>query len=190
MSEHFDVVDAHDVPTGELITKSEAHTNSALHRVVAIYVFDDQNRLYIQDHKASGLLDHSVGGHVAAGESYAVAAKREGGEELGLIGQDIEEVYSGLYSDEVYDVKAQKSRQRHQYGIYECHPKADWTFIPNEEVEHIFPDTLENIVSKMNETPGKFTPGFLNTMAKYIDVKHLPYVLETQDMRANWGATR
>jgi hypothetical protein len=40
----------------------------------------------------------------------------------------------------------------------------------------------------MNEAPSKFTPGFINTMAKYLEVKNLPYELGISSIRQNWGA--
>lgn len=189
MVEYFDVVDERDEPTGELTTKAEAHADGTIHRLVAVYVFDGNGRLYVQDHKASGLLDHSVGGHVAAGEDYQVAAIREAEEELSLTNQQIQKVFTGLYSDERFDLTVQTTVQVHQFGIFECRPASDWLFAPNDEVETIMPMELSEVVRLMHETPGKFTPGFLNTMAKYLEVKQLPHTMDMEKIRRNWGKT-
>lgn len=190
MIEYFDVVDESDKPTGRLTTKIEAHASGILHRLVAVYVFDRDGELYVQDHKTSGLLDHSVGGHVSAGEDYKTAVLREAEEELGLKGQKLKEVFVSLYSDELFDSNVQDTIQKHQFAIYECHPTDDWKFESNDEVERIFPETLESVVRQMNETPGKFTPGFINTMAKYLEIKSSPYMLDMKSIRKNWGKTR
>jgi isopentenyldiphosphate isomerase len=162
-------VDMHDRPTGRQVTKQEAHDNKLLHRCVAIYVFDEQGRLYVQVHKKSGgLLDNSVGGHVDAGEDYPTAAKREGEEELGLYGVELHELATSMYSDE--------GRYLHMFGLYECRPK-DWKFVPNDEVEQIIPMTLEEVVEQMNADPMRFCAGFIQTMHTYIRLKKLPFTL-------------
>jgi len=188
--EYFDVVDKNDKPTGQLTSKVGAHSDNVLHRCVAVYVFDKEGKLVVQNHKKSGLLDHSVGGHVSTGEDYAIAARREGDEELGLIGEKLEEVCTSLYSDENFAPGMQKYGYYHMFGIYECHPSADWKFVPNDEVEQVVPMELAEVVRLMNETPGKFTPGFINTMAKYLEIKQLPYTLDMANIRKNWGKTR
>lgn len=183
MTEYFDVVGQYDQPTGERTTKLEAHKLGILHRVVAIYVFDRQGNLYVQDHKVSGLLDHSVGGHVSAGEDYLMAAQREGNEELGLNGQRMTSVFASLYSDERFHPKSQIV---HQFGIFECQPTAGWKFVPNDEVETIIPMKLGDVVHQMSKAPTTFTLGFINTMSKYIEVKQLPFELDVTHCRAAW----
>lgn len=187
--EYFDVVDEYDKPVGKLTTKIKAHTDGTLHRLVAVYVFDQAGKLLVQDHKISGLLDHSVGGHVSAGENYAVAAKREAEEELGLKGEKLEPVFLSLYSDEMFNMNVQTTSQMHQFGIFECYPSSTWRFEPNDEVEKIIPMDLETVVKQMHETPGQFTPGFINTMAKYLEVKRLPYSFDISDIRKRWRSS-
>ena len=46
---------------------------------------------------------------------------------------------------------------------------------------------LKTVEKQMHETPGRFTPGFINTMAKYLEVKGLPYDLDVSDIRKRWG---
>jgi 16S rRNA (adenine1518-N6/adenine1519-N6)-dimethyltransferase len=175
MAALHDEVDIYDNPTGRRITRDEAHGNYLPHRVSAIYVFDEQGRLYVQVHKKSGgLLDNSVGGHVDAGETYAEAAKREGEEELGLHGVELHELKTGLYSDE--------GRYHHLFGLYECQPK-NWKFVPNDEVEQIIPMTLEEIVKQMNADPERFTAGFIRTLREYIKLKDLPLNLTAHKTR-------
>lgn len=165
----LDEVDEQDQLTGHQFTKQQMHDEHRLHRCVAIYVFDDQGRLYVQVHKKSaGLLDNSVGGHVDAGEGYPTAAKREGEEELGLYEVELKELAASVHSDE--------GRYVHMFGLYECQPQ-NWQFVPNEEVEEIIPMTVEDVVEQMNQDPMRFTAGFICTMRTYLEVKKLPYKL-------------
>jgi isopentenyldiphosphate isomerase len=184
--ELFDVVDENDQPTGVKMTKSEVHTDGTLHRCIAIYVFDANGNLFIQNHH-SGLYDHTVGGHVSAGEDYLPAAIRETQEEIGVKNADLKTITTSLYSDEQFNPDKQKSRQRHMFGIFELTVPEGWKFEPNEEVESIFAQPLEETVAQMNSSPGKFTPGFINTMAQFLKLKGLPYKLDQKTARQNWG---
>ncbi|MDB5179640.1 MAG: isopentenyl-diphosphate delta-isomerase [Candidatus Saccharibacteria bacterium] len=156
--ELFDEVDINDNVIG-VTHKQEAHTTGKLHRVGAVYVFNDTGKLYVQVHKKSGgLYDHSVGGHISQGETYAVGTKREAEEELGIT-QSLEEL-SVFYSDE-------GTEMQHMFGLYMCVADRSWVFIPNDEVEEIIPMELSEIIKLMNNEPHRFTRGFINTMAEY-----------------------
>jgi isopentenyldiphosphate isomerase len=162
--ELFDLVNENDEVIGTT-DKPTAHAKAQLHRLVAVYVFNEQGELYVQVHKASGgLYDNSVGGHVIKGEDYDTAVKREAKEELG-IDQPLTHV-ARLYSDEGGYFK-------HLFSLYECTSDPSWRFIPNAEVEEIIPMKIETIRKMMHETPEKFTTGFVNTMREYCKVKGL-----------------
>ena len=141
--EQFDLVDETDRVIG-VTDKPTAHATRQLHRVVAVYVCNDKGELYVQVHKASGgKLDHSVGGHVSRGESYAAAARREAQEELG-IHQPLTHVTT-FYSDE--------GRYLHTFGVFECVADRGWKFTPNEEVSEIIPMKLTDIQDMMQKAP-------------------------------------
>lgn len=156
--ELFDLVNAQDKVIG-VTDKVTAHTNGELHRVAAVFVFDEDGQLYVQIHKKSGgLYDHSVGGHVAQGESYDEAAKRESAEELG-IDQPLTHIAT-FYSDEGVSMQ-------HMFGLYKCTASTDWTFKPNDEVAEIVLLPVKQIKELMTSHPEKFTGGFINTMKRY-----------------------
>jgi isopentenyl-diphosphate delta-isomerase len=169
--ELFDKVDELDNVIG-VTNKQEAHDKGFIHRVAAVYVFDTKGNLYVQDHVKAGLLDHSVGGHIAKGESYQEGATREAREELGI--SDPVELLDVFYSDETYT----GSNYRHMFGLFTCTPNPSWRFKPNDEVHSIFPMSIEDVVKQMNESPQSFTPGFLNTMEQFIKIKSLNLSLD------------
>ena len=161
--ELFDLVDKKDNVIG-VTDKPTAHSTKQLHRVAAVYVFNSAGELYVQVHKSSGgLYDHSVGGHVSQGETYAIAAEREADEELG-IKQPLNQLAT-FYSDE--------SVCLHMFGLFECTADPNWKFVPNDEVEEIIPMELDNVRILMSSNPEKFTGGFINTMDQYCKVKNL-----------------
>jgi len=87
-SEQVDVVDEHDRVVGRM-DRSEMRSRNLLHRAVYILVVNAGAQLFVHQRTASkdiypSYWDVTVGGVVAAGESYAEAAAREVGEELGI----------------------------------------------------------------------------------------------------------
>ena len=161
--EQFDLIDEHDNVIGAT-DKPTSHALRLPHRVAVVYVFNQHGELYIQVHKASGgKLDHSAGGHVRRGEGYAAAARREMKEELGL-DQPL------AYISKIY---RSAGSYCHMFGVFECIAAKGWEFIPNYEVEEIFPMKLEEVRKMMEESPEKFTGGFRDTMKEYLRIKQL-----------------
>ncbi|MBA3757963.1 NUDIX domain-containing protein [Candidatus Saccharibacteria bacterium] len=167
MTEHFDVVDENDLPTGAITTKEEAHNNAIPHRVVAVLVFTPAGKLIIQEHRSfNRLLDHSVGGHVSAGESYAEAASREVREELDLT-VELKEVALSVPAFGK-DPRPQFSNIIHFYGVYKTEIPGDWKFVENDEVDSIIEMTIDEVVDDMNNNPEKYLNGFFATLDAYL----------------------
>ncbi len=163
------MVDRNDKVIG-VTNKEEAHKFGYLHRVVAVFVFAPDGKLYLQEHiKTNNAYDHSVGGHVVQGESYDDAARREVFEEL-----DITDPLTKIATFLSHDGRG------HMFGLYEVTPSLSWKFKPNEEVQRIIPMPLGEVVELMNEQPDRFTHGFRWTMQKYLEVKNLPYFINAE----------
>ncbi len=166
--ELFDKINEKNVVIGQT-TKKKSHQNGDIHRVVAVFVFAKDNKLYIQKRSNDGKLDHSVGGHVKKGESYRQAVKREAKEELNLEGK-FDKLATFLSIEK--STKPIEKNVRHMFCLYEHKPE-NWRFMPSEEVKILFSQTLEKTVSQMLISPQKFKKGFINTMKKYIYVKNI-----------------
>lgn len=164
--ELVDIVDRNDNVI-DTIDRKAAHASGRLHRVAAVFVFNSEGELYVQEHPSDGKWDHSVGGHVDHGETYAEAAIREAEEELG-IQQPLKELVTSLYADE-------HPNMQHMFGIYTCVAAPDWEFTPNpnDKVEVIFPMAVTAIREAMQTEPEKFTAGFRTTMAEYTRLNNL-----------------
>ena len=185
MIEYFDVVDADDHPTGAKTTYKDSHSEGIIHRCVAVFVFNQAGELYVQERHAKSTphLDHTVGGHVSAGEDYLTAAIREAEEEVNL-SEKLTPIVTGLYSDELFNPAF---KVIHMFGVFECRPSESWKFQPNDEVQMIYPETIENIVKQMMDKPGRFAPGFINTMDAYIKTRQLDIKFDADWCRKNWG---
>jgi 8-oxo-dGTP pyrophosphatase MutT (NUDIX family) len=163
--EYFDVVDRSDNPTGELTTKQEAHQKMIPHRCAAVFVVDPKTKkLWVQVRvDDGGLFDHTVGGHVSAGEDYRAAALREMEEEIGITGVELEKITESLYSDEGVCI--------HIFGVYLISAPSAWEFVPNEEVKKLELYDVAELAEDMQINPQLYTGGFISTMKEYL--KHL-----------------
>ncbi len=87
--EIFDIVDEKDQIIGKVKRKEANNNNKIIHRSVFVCVFNKKGELFMQKRSSTKdtdplLWDVSCSGHVASGDSYLTAAKRELGEELGI----------------------------------------------------------------------------------------------------------
>ena len=120
--ELFDLVDEHDRVVGTA-SRGVVHAKGLRHRATHVLAFDAAGRLFLQRRAMSkecspGLWDTSAAGHLASGEDYATAARRELQEELGVAplgelrflfklaacaetGQEFVEVFRATVPDEV-----------------------------------------------------------------------------------------
>ena len=183
MTEYFDVVDEKDRPTGQKVTKTEAHQQNIPHRVATVLVFRPNGNILIQAHKFHGrLLDHSVGGHLEAGEDYETAAKREMKEELGLE-VPIEKVAEGVLSEESYPNWGVQTT--HLFGIFTARTTEHWKLVETEEVDQLLEMQVEEVVKAMNTSPDKFLQGFMTTLGAYLHSIESP--LKIKAYGKTWG---
>jgi isopentenyldiphosphate isomerase len=87
--EYFDLVDEQDRVTARA-RRGEVHARGWRHRAIHVLVFNRAGNIFLQKRSMTkdmspGLWDSSCSGHVDSGEGYDVAARRELGEELGLL---------------------------------------------------------------------------------------------------------
>lgn len=86
--ELLDIVDDDDNVIGQA-TRDECHKNNLTHRTVMFFVFDQSNKVLVTKRTENkdffpGYWSIAIGGHVSAGQTYEIAAKREIEEETGI----------------------------------------------------------------------------------------------------------
>ena len=89
MDEFVDALDEYGKPTGEVISKYYAHENKIYHGEICAVVINSKKELLLQKRAAgkkihAGRWTFGVAGHVATGETFEQAARRELAEEIGL----------------------------------------------------------------------------------------------------------
>ena len=151
--ELLDLVDADDTVIGT-VPRSRVHGAPALrHRAVHVLVYDRHGALLLQKRSPAkdvqpGKWDTSVGGHLAAGESYVSAAVREAREELGLTvaAADLEPVHEFVWRSPVETEHVRSFRLRSD-GPFRPHPEEV------EEVRFWAPDELRAAIGGALLTP-------------------------------------
>lgn len=103
--EYLDIVDESGKPTGEIISRDEAHRKGILHRTAHVWVVRKTDQGYDillqkrSEEKESfpGLYDTSSAGHIPAGDEPLESALRELAEELGIAASDRDLNYAGSF---------------------------------------------------------------------------------------------
>ncbi len=101
--ELVDVVDGDDRVVGRA-TRAEMRRDNLLHRAVYVVVRDSSGRVFVHRRTTSkdvypGYWDVTIGGVVAAGEDYDTAARRELGEEIGVVSETLSRLFPVRYRD-------------------------------------------------------------------------------------------
>ena len=101
--ELFDIVDGQGRPTGQTVTREQAHREGLRHRTSHVWILRKKNgiaQVLLQkrsDGKDShpGCYDISSAGHIPAGQEFVVSALRELQEELGVNALPEQLIYCG-----------------------------------------------------------------------------------------------
>lgn len=103
--EYLDIVDENGIPTGETVSRKEAHERGILHRTAHVWVVrENGGRIGILLQKRSAekdsfpnMYDTSSAGHIPAGQEPRESALRELEEELGIRADASELNFAGKF---------------------------------------------------------------------------------------------
>ena len=108
MSEIFDIVDEKGRPTGETVSRDEAHEKGIRHRTAHIWVVRKEGgkvQMLLQKRARDkdsfpGCYDTSSAGHIQAGDEPLESARRELFEELGIVAGENDLDFAGCFAIE------------------------------------------------------------------------------------------
>ena len=167
MSKPIQIVSDTDEPIS-VASKETAHTEGLMHRIARIMVEDTEGRVLLQlrtpDRKLfPNCWDDSAAGHVDAGETYEIAAKRELAEEIGLKGVDLTEI--GYYQTHGKFEWRQLNRFNKLYRVV---VPGDITFsIQAEEVARVKWFTVAEAKALVAEHPGQVADGLVEVLERF-----------------------
>ncbi|MCD4688205.1 MAG: NUDIX domain-containing protein [Desulfuromonadaceae bacterium] len=153
MVEMLDIVDDQGCVIGQA-PRSSCHGNPSLvHRVAHVLVFNSTGQVLLQKRSCSkdvqpGRWDTSVGGHLDPGEDYQAGALREMAEELGIINQPLELLYTYPHRN-AFESENVTSFWLCYDGVVEFDP---------QEIEAIAFYSVEEVAQMLGS--GLFTPNF------------------------------
>ena len=156
--ELFDIYSPDGKHTGTA-RRCECHGNpSLIHRSVQIFVFSPDGRILLQKRSPDkdiqpGRWDTSVGGHLAAGEDYLTAARRETAEELG-VAEELEFVH-------FFDIAIRNSIESEDVRVFRTIYDGPFSF-QRSEIDSIRFFTADEL--KDPEWQKDFTPNLINEL--------------------------
>ncbi len=143
--ELVDVVDEDDHVVGRA-TRAEMRRRNLLHRAVYVLVRNSRGEFFVHRRTTTkdvypGHWDVTVGGVVAAGEDYAVAARRELAEELAIHGAPPCLLFAVRFADAATRLIGRAFLVHHDGDVTLQEDEVAWgSFVPLTEVERIVRD--------------------------------------------------
>lgn len=166
VEEHFEVFDRTGRSIG-LEARSAVHRTGAWHRSSQVFVFDDRDRLLVQQRVAhkdlyGGLWDYSVGEHLKPGEDHAAGALRGLKEELGIEGVEVSplgpEYNMEIRQTTFWDREIQQAFRTLYCGDLHLDPA---------EVQQVMHVPLDRLTRWIDTRPQDFTPWFRASLLKF-----------------------
>ena len=146
--EYFDVVDARGEPTGEIVSRAEAHALGRPHRTAHVWILrrrEGRVQSLLQKRSADkdsfpGMYDTSSAGHIPAGDAPLASALRELGEELGVRAAPEDLIFAGTFHnryDEVFHGKPFRDDEISFVYVYDRPVDETRLTLQSEEVEAV-----------------------------------------------------
>ena len=132
--EILDICDEKGIPTGETVSRDDAHRDGVLHRTAHVWIVRKKAGGYdillqkrsMEKESFPGLYDTSSAGHIPAGEEPVPSALRELQEELGIAAKPEELSFAGMF-------RTQYEKEFH--GNMFRDNEVTWVYVYEEPVE-------------------------------------------------------
>ena len=181
MEEWFDVCDVEGVPTGETVSRQEAHAQGIRHRTAHVWVWrerEGKKEVLLQKRSQEkdsypGCYDTSSAGHVPAGEEPLDSARRELFEELGIQAGEEDLLPVGRFTiqyEEVFHGSLFKDNEVSFVYAYQGEVDEKTLKLQEEEIEEVRWFPLEEVCKALEEKDPLFCvpPGGLRLIAGYL----------------------
>lgn len=165
--EYFDVVDENGLPTGQIVSREQAHREAIPHRTAHVWIVrekDGRTQVLLQKRSQNkdafpGMYDTSSAGHIPAGEEPLASALRELGEELGIKAEPEELTYIGsirIRFDAVFHGKPFRDNEYSRVYLYREPVEIETLHLQESEVESAAWFDLEDLAARAEKETDVF----------------------------------
>lgn len=182
--EILDICDEAGKPTGETISRDEAHSRGVLHRTAHVWIVrerEGKTQILLQKRSAEkesfpGLYDTSSAGHIPAGQEPLPSALRELREELGVEAEPEQLHFAGTFRiryDKVFHGRLFRDNEVTSVFVYQEPVELSELRLQPEEVEEARWFGLDEVAAEIRVSRERFclpTEG-LNVLRRYLEGK-------------------
>lgn len=185
--EYLDICDENGQPTGQCVSRSEAHRQGILHRTAHVWIVRKENgqtevllqKRSMQKESFPGLYDTSSAGHIPAGEEPLPSALRELEEELGLSAAPDQLAYAGTFRiqyEKVFHGQVFRDNEVTRVYVYREPVDAQKLTLQAEEVDAVRWFDLEEVWQEIQTDRRRFCvpASGLSLLRDYLKAHPLP----------------
>ena len=179
--EIFDIVDETGQPTGQRVSRENAHRDGILHRTAHVWIIqkkEDHYEILLQKRSLEkdsfpGLYDTSSAGHIPAGENPVSSALRELKEELGISAVPEQLSFAGTfrirYEEEFHEHLFRDNEVAYVY-VYQQPVNADNLVLQEAEVDEVRWFDLDEVWNEIKTDRNRFCvpDGGLEVLRRYL----------------------
>ena len=166
--EFFDVVTEDGQPTGETVSREQAHREGIPHRTAHVWLVREDGRgghqILLQKRSREkdsypGLYDTSSAGHIPAGDEPKPSALRELKEELGLTATEDQLAYAGRFRiqyEKVFHGRLFRDNEVSEVYVYTEPVEAENLVLQASEVEEVRWFDLEEVWEELERGSERF----------------------------------
>lgn len=182
MKEYLDIVNENGIPTGEIISRDDAHRDGILHRTAHVWVvreWEGRTQILLQKRgmeKESfpGLYDTSSAGHIPAGEEPLESALRELFEELGISADEGDLAWAGVFRiryDKVFHGKPFRDNEVTTVYVYRKPVDITGLVLQKSEVDEVRWFDMEQVWEEIQHSRERFCVPMqgLNILREYLN---------------------
>ena len=180
--EYFDVVDKNGQPTGEMVSRDEAHQKGLPHRTSHVWIVRSSEHGYeillqkrsMEKESFPGYYDTSSAGHIPAGEEPLPSALRELSEELGIEASSEQLHYAGIFRNQyekVFHGKLFRDNEVTQVFVYDGLVEISSLTLQETEVDEVCWFGLEEVRQEIRTDRSRFCvpAASLDVLKEYLD---------------------
>ena len=185
MKEYLDICDENGIPTGEIVSREEAHRDGIPHRTAHVWVVRETDGKYqillqkrtMDKESFPGMYDTSSAGHIPAGEEPLPSALRELYEELGIAASPEQLEYTGSFHvsyEKEFHGRIFRDNETARVYVYREPVDIDRLILQESEVDEVRWFDLDEVWEEIHRSRERFCvpTGGLEVLRKHLKIRN------------------